>query len=245
MSEEFPLYEGPTLADTNSLEGGIEIPEYGIILGVGPSVVAAGERGLFIALESYHVDECLLPAGLPLCGYAQGTFQDSFVGDKTVGFSFSSPDTNVFFDGCLLKLGDVLNQVATDNEKENACRLLGHQVSGNHPANDLIIQPDSLFKGPRYFVPHNHSTFTARELGQYANDFAGGDFAEKSGKLMYVENASTKNILALVWRLQLKEKTLFPTWPVTTLATNVLIKNYQPMEIGCTYGWRFWGKKYS
>ncbi|CAM9344021.1 unnamed protein product, partial [Heterosigma akashiwo] len=52
-------YIGPIIGDISKLEGGIQIPEYGIILGVGPSTIAEGQRGLFISVDEEEVDICL------------------------------------------------------------------------------------------------------------------------------------------------------------------------------------------
>lgn len=79
--------------------------------------------------------------------------------------------------------------------------------------------------GPRYF-------------GMFANDMAyeGLDTTLES----YVEASVNRNILQIVWRLELQNNVLTPTWPVVVLSKDVLFTNKEPMECGMHYSWRYW-----
>ena len=58
----------------------------------------------------------------------------------------------------------------------------------------------------------------------------------------YARAAATKNVLELVWRLEVDSDAgaLAPSWPVVFLNRPVAFSNAEPMELGITYGSRYW-----
>jgi hypothetical protein len=74
-------------------------------------------------------------------------------------------------------------------------------------------------------------------MGIYANDLAyNPDITEKE----YLKTRYTKNILQLIWRLDVKDDTLYPTYPVVIVNQDLKFTNYLPMEVGLTYSFRYW-----
>jgi hypothetical protein len=56
----------------------------------------------------------------------------------------------------------------------------------------------------------------------------------------YIAN-SNKNILSLVWRVDINTEGDFePTWPVLITTRDILLTNDRPMEIGLQYSWKYW-----
>eukprot|EP01041_Mallomonas_annulata_P009675 gene9675-20118_t len=233
-TENVEGYSGPIL-DYEYMDAGCSINELGLEIMVGPSLVASGQ-GLYIRLNP-DVDSVTLPAGTPLCGYSKGTLQLSETGDKTVGYKFTDTSYGVFFRKKLIPL-IVAIQAITDEKSDATNVFLGHLLLFNETSNQLQILPDPEYTGGNYFIPYDIEEYGPGNLGQFANDLAyeGDETTAES----YVESSKLNNILEIVWRMDVHEGKLVPTWPVVCLSRDVLFTNKDPMECGVQYSWRYW-----
>jgi len=262
--EDIEPYVGPARSFAD-MEGGIAIGELALNVFTGPSLVADG-RGLFLCISDDTndgdddddsseedsaggvVEEIIIPQGTPLCGYARGYFSDKHEGDKSVGFLFaedSSDETAVFYNKELMTLGDALRLVYHQRRAEGdggstKDLLFGHLVDIDTQTGRIQLRHDREFYS-RIFIPEigDKDQFTATSLGIYANDLA---YNPDSDETQYLQNSEKNNILELVWRLALDQKTgmLVPTWPVVITRTDVRLLNTVPMEVGLQYGYNYW-----
>jgi len=87
-------------------------------------------------------------------------------------------------------------------------------------------------------VPDADFEKTLSYFGMFANDLA----YEGPTTTMenYLKNSIEKNILHIIWRMDLKNDILVPTWPVVVLHRDVNFRNKIPMEVGIHYSWRYW-----
>eukprot|EP00586_Coscinodiscus_wailesii_P018848 CAMPEP_0172514130 /NCGR_PEP_ID=MMETSP1066-20121228/257608_1 /TAXON_ID=671091 /ORGANISM="Coscinodiscus wailesii, Strain CCMP2513" /LENGTH=243 /DNA_ID=CAMNT_0013294665 /DNA_START=235 /DNA_END=963 /DNA_ORIENTATION=+ len=118
------------MENANDIIAGISLPEIGIDLAIAPSKIAPQQMGLYLSL-SPDVDSVALPALTLICGYSRtGTFHQNDVGDRTVGFSFSSSsidDTGVFYERQLMSIRDALEMAAEMKGVEfGEVELAGH-----------------------------------------------------------------------------------------------------------------------
>ena len=56
----------------------------------------------------------------------------------------------------------------------------------------------------------------------------------------YIIKSTQANILEIVWRMDINDKVLVPTWPVVVLSRDIKFNNREPMECGIHYSWRYW-----
>eukprot|EP01031_Cornospumella_fuschlensis_P030267 gene30267-36576_t len=216
------------------------LDELGVDLFVGPSVVADG-MGLFLALQS-DVEEAIIPAHTVICGYAKGVFsKEASMGDKDVGFEFSNTSVWVVYNKQILPLQEVIRQVAKERRRPDdfTSIIAGHIVESSTSDSEMTIYPnksDQSFQS--IFVPHESSEFTLASAGMYANDLA------YSPTLLCQEDydiiKQEKNVLGLIWRLENDGMHLRPSWPVVLTYRDVRLRNHQPMEMGVSYGWKWW-----
>lgn len=236
---EIPLlspYEGP-LGTLDSMETGFSLEELGLELMVGKSKVGEG-RGLFISVAE-DVEEAILPQGTVLCGYSKGTFAKEAADDKTVGFLLGDLNTVVIFNKQLLPLVEVIE--ANGPQVQNLTTIVqGHLLFKNEsePYNKIKLMPDPNHGGNYYFIPSTSEGIGITNIGMYANDLAYNSAVNNEKE--YRESSDSKNILMLVWRLELDNQMLRPTWPVVMLKQDVFLTNHEPMEIGIQYSWNYW-----
>ena len=256
---EIPTYHGPILAsyvvaaDENAindgdallplpLEGVIELSELGIDIAVGPSMMVPGQLGLYArCIDS--VDAVMLPECTLLCGYAKpGTFLETDMGDKTVGFTLQSGTTAIFFERQLMTIQDALIKAAT-SYGNGACGLAGHDISKNVEDESIILQPVADgFK--RFFCPDEDKIdpIPIQNYGQYCNDLAWNQLSPPSSADEYMERSRIHNCVQLVWRVEYDAtiQCLVPTWPVSIVSHDMRLENHHFMELGTRYGWNYW-----
>ena len=129
--------------------------------------------------------------------------------------------------------------------------ILGHylELDPNNPE-EIILLPNENYK-QRYFCPYEINingentgvegavNFGPSNFGTMCNDMA---FYPNIEEEEYKNTSNEMNVLQIVWRLELdlKKKQLIPTWPVVICLCDVILRNYQPMEVGLEYGWKYW-----
>lgn len=241
--EEAPepfLYQGP-LGNRDEMETGFEIQELGLTLMVGKSTVAPG-RGLFVALaDEAGVDRVELPEGTLFAGYSKvGAWAVSAQGDKAVAYAFEDPDTACV---CEKELKPLIEAVATAaGVTENiTAGLAGHLIFVDE-TDTLGVAPDAAWPSGRYFIPQDTpdpADITPANLGMLCNDLAFENGVCDSEEA-YLAAALEKDVLHLVWRLAEKDGVLAPTWPLVFVKRSVAFTNREPMEIGISYGFRYW-----
>jgi hypothetical protein len=257
---EIPIYDGPEFKssapddddDVDSdviddvvpavMQGVFELTELGIEIAVGPSMVVPGQWGLYCrCIDS--VDTVTLPECTLLCGYAKpGTFLDTDVGDKTVGFALYSGNTAIFFERQLMTIQDALAKAATEYGN-GSCGLAGHELSMNDDDESITLHPVS--NGfHRYYCPHDEQVepIPIQNYGQYCNDLAWNQLSPPSNADEYMERSRMHNCVQLIWRLEYDNTTqcLLPTWPVSVLSHDLRFENHRFMELGTRYGWNYW-----
>ena len=260
------IYMGPMPTDNELLNSvaSIELSGVGLKLDVAESVVSGGGLGLFLRCLA-DVESVTLDEGTAVCGYAQGEMrhEPDSDGGKSVAFALDSPEAVVWLDGSLRTVGDLLR------DGSDFDGIAGHTAVIDDTTGDVVdIMLDPSFEGPRYFVPAEPQPqpFTMGSLGQMANDLAYGTAGlvargEKSsveadvegGSCMgkgddeadygYEKSSSEANVLVLVFRLERdtdQPRVLVPTRPISTLSRPLTFVNDVPMELGCSYGNRYW-----
>jgi len=172
-AKEAPTYDGPT-CQNNALQNCIassELSGLGLVLDVADSVVAQGERGLFVrcrdGLKSVTVD-----AGTPMCSYTGGRMRaEPSESGKDVLFALFALHTLVWFEDQLRTVGDLLDDDSIDG-------FAGHVVIRDENSGALVgIKPDVMYSGPRTFVPDSIDPTlfdTTGAFAQMANDLAIG-----------------------------------------------------------------------
>ena len=257
------IHDGPVLTDLGGIVTGFTLAELGLDVVVAPSMIAPGTHGLFASL-SEGIGCATVPRMEPLCGYARrGAFRHRDVGDKTVGFALSGPETAVFYERQLMSVMDAI-QLAATTRGDGICGLAGHVLVQQEEEGRVDIHvdtEDTNFK--RYYVP----TFLNKEeeeeesgeeddelmsqdmelsvgnIGQFCNDLAWSYDDPPTTKEEYDARSVEKNAIQLVWRLEFDEQTqcLIPTWPVSVLVDDMMFQNADTyMELGTKYGWNYW-----
>eukprot|EP00960_Hanusia_phi_P037782 753111-Hanusia_phi.AAC.3 len=234
--EEIEPYVGPSEVQ-DKMKFGCFVQDLGIEIFVGPSKVCHG-MGLYVAVAaSEHVAQVTLPAGTLISGYSkEGSWSVASQGDKAVAYAFDRPDTLVVYERELMSLIDAAGSAAelSDNITE---AVAGHNIFFDEGDQDLKVEPDVNWAQGRFFVPlEDGGPAGPTNFGMFANDLA---FEQGISQEKYASNTN-KNILQLVWRMAVQEGKLAPTWPVVFLNQPVCLQNAEPMEIGLTYGWRYW-----
>ena len=234
----FRLEDGGGLGrPLEDMETGVAVASLGLLVCVGPSLVADGGRGLYLSVSD-GVEEVALPYGTPICGYSKGCFADAYVSDKSVAYAFSAAADGVLFEGKLMTLIDVVEQVSARVPGRDVTHLVRGHVLGPGP----IVTPVPGFVD-RIFVPSEaddapENPWGIGRFGMYANDIAYFDGVSED---VYMANCDEINVLQLVWRMALtSDNELAPTWPVVVTAKDIILTNREPSELGLKYGWRYW-----
>ena len=227
-------YEGP-MGDFSQMEAGCVIEDLGIEVLVGNSTVPNAGRGLFIALQD-GVEEVTLPRGTPICGYSKGIFSFEGEGDKTVAYAFQSLNNGVIYDKKIASIRAIIQSVSNSTEDLSTV-IDGHLVYFDDEAQEMCIAPTDDYLN-RYFIPFEDQEWSPASFGTQANDL--GYHKDISNFDEYIENSVKKNILQIVWRMELIEGRFKPSWPVVILNRDVRFTNAYPMEVGIHYSWNFW-----
>ena len=240
-------YVGP-VGEVEAMEAGCFVTNLGLELLIGPSKVAPG-RGLFLRVASEEgVDRVVLGEGTLISGYSKtGDWAKGWQGDKAVAFAFDSPDTGVVYDKEFMPLIEAVS-IAEGVSENITAGLVGHTIFFDDETDTLKVAPDEHWQGPRYFIPEDPPApgDSGREwiwgpanLGICANDLA---YSPGISAAEYARAAADKNVLQLVWRLHVDElaEALAPSWPVLFLQRAVAFANAEPMEVGISYGHRYW-----
>ena len=230
------MYHGPlsTFAD---MEQGFTVEESGLVVMVGPSKSGHG-KGLYVAVSNEE-DVVLMEKGVVLCGYARGTFGDHAVGDKSVQFSFNDVNTSVIFNKQLMPLKDAIQiALSTNTNIDIRTSVMGHHIVPNQDDNKWSIFPEPNSQC-EYFVPTqiDMEEINATNIGMFANDLGYDDSMDEK---KYIINSNGKNVLNLVWRMEMKDGMLRPTWPVLVMKQDVYFGNADPAEVGIEYSWKYW-----
>jgi hypothetical protein len=90
----------------------------------------------------------------------------------------------------------------------------------------------------RYFIPEESDDWKLTRFGMFANDLGYDETINTIEE--YTDKSIEKNMLQIVWRLELSEGVLRPSWPVVIVAKDVRFTNKVPMEVGIHYSWRYW-----
>ncbi len=238
-------FHGP-IGDFADIEGACTLSDIGLTLLVGKSTINREMKGLFITIND-DTDEVFIPRASVICGYAKGVLTESFMGDKTVGYRFKNKKNIIVFEKQIMPLSDCISIIS------NRTNALSTSIAGHFLDEDGNILPTMEYKR-NYFVPDNICDFSVGRLGMYANDFniddkstrdnnyytkKGNYFSRKQTKR---DNASSKNTLSLVWRMEWDDskKYLLPTWPVVITNKNMRFSNTEPIEVGLDYGRQYW-----
>ena len=233
LSNSIPIYDGPKMVDFESIEAQVIVDDLNIQILVGASTVCNG-RGLFIALDE-NVEEVTIPRGTPVCGYSKGTFISSAEGDKTVAYLFEDINVAVFFNKELIPLKKAISIVA--NKRDILIDAVkDHSLYYDDELEEIIIVPN-LENATNYFVPDVNDNWSLGRMGIYANDLA---YEPNISEDEYNRSVKEKNLLQLVWRMDVQDDVLIPTWPVVIVNKDIKIRCKEPMEIGVSYSFRYW-----
>ena len=146
----------------------------------------------------------------------------------------------VFFNKELISLKKAISNVA--NKREILIDAVkDHSLYFDNEKEEIIIIPN-IENANNYFIPfedidENDKDWSANRMGIYANDLA---YHPNITEEEYNNTIREKNILQLVWRMEVKDDTLHPSWPVVIVNKDLKITNTIPMEVGVTYSFRYW-----
>jgi len=146
----------------------------------------------------------------------------------------------VFFNKELISLKKAISNVA-DKRDILKDAVKDHELYYDDELEKIIIIPN-IENANNYFIPfedidENDKDWSANRMGIYANDLA---FYPNITEEEYNNTIREKNILQLVWRMEVKDDTLHPSWPVVIVNKDLKITNTIPMEVGVTYSFRYW-----
>jgi len=245
-----PTYAGPICEELVNCVASVETG-VGLNLEVADSQAVVGDQGLFV--RCLGAQSVTLAKGTAICGYADGEMRTApdLEDGKSVAFVLSSLGDLVWFEKQLRTVGDLLMDESID-------AIAGHKALYDEGSGNLTgVSVDEAYLGPRYFVPSSPqpTPLSVLTFGHISNDlvlsangaptFATGEEAEKR-EAMYEEASEISNVLALAFRLERDEQqpnVLVPSRPVCTLCRDIKFANEVPMELGCSYGARFWESK--
>ena len=184
-----------------------------------------------------------LAQGAILCGYAVGdvTADPRQETGKTVGFQLRNLNQHVIFEGERMTLRRALERP----DQQTGALVLALANHAVCQSNGVVtkVEPD-LSTPPRYFVPSDQQPpFDIMNIGQLANDMA-VSFSDKDDPTQYQARSKTSNVLSLEPRLERDPQepmVLQFSRPITVIARDVTFANTAPMELGCEYGFRYWG----
>ena len=146
----------------------------------------------------------------------------------------------VFFNKELISLKKAISNVA--NKRDILIDAVkDHSLYFDNENEKIIIIPN-IENANNYFIPfedidENDKDWSANRMGIYANDLA---YHPNITEEEYNNTIREKNILQLVWRMEVKDDTLHPSWPVVIVNKDLKITNTFPMEVGVTYSFRYW-----
>ena len=235
-------YVGP-IGSLDDMVAGCDVESLGLQILLGPSKVCDG-LGVYIKLND-ETESSLQPRGTLICGYSRGTMVQEAAGPFTVAFCFGSPFNGVVFEKQVMPLFDAIGKAATKVGATQLQDILeGHKVLWDAESEEVIIDP--IVDYPyRYFVPDAIETageggapvWGPTNLGMYANDMG---YSQQVTEKEYESLADKNNVLRIVWRLEMRNGKLAPSWPVVISSNDVLFENKEPMEVGLKYGWWYW-----
>jgi hypothetical protein len=253
-------YSGP-LSSHDVMDASFELEEFGLTLMVGKSTLSLPqeeanstleEKGLFISLANSTIAEAIIPRGTILCGYGKGQFRTAPQGDKSVGYTFRSTETLVVFEKNISSLSEVIQTVVKDDNSSITAQLLKDLMISHHvfPKWDTTRNLSTFHISPilnatgLVFIPDpvvSVENITIVNAGMFANDL-GFNYSQALilNSTVYDAASSDCNILQLIWRMEFKNNTLFPTWPLVVVSKDLSFENYEPMEVGIKYGWHYW-----
>ena len=110
--EAAPVYSGASPAGGALAEpvASLELPEHGLALEVGPSLLPGAGDGLFVRCTDAE-REVALEIGTAVCGYAAGAMRAApDARGKAVGFALNSLDASVWFERELISVGELLER---------------------------------------------------------------------------------------------------------------------------------------
>ena len=147
----------------------------------------------------------------------------------------NSPRLGVIYNKKLQPLFEAIGAIES-NDLTHA--LVGHRLEYDAQDDDILVIPNENYDDG-IFIPDESAGLGAGSLGIYANDLA-YDSSKTTNKVLYDE-AGHKNILQLVWRLDLVRGQLAPTWPVVITKDDITFNNKDfPLEVGIQYSWTYW-----
>jgi hypothetical protein len=244
-------FTGPVSSFEN-MEKGFDLEELGISIMIGKSEFCEG-RGLFISLINNSITETTISMGSIVCAYSKGSFCPIIEGDKGVSFMLTKLDTTVIFNKEYQSIFDILQQFHNETLQnpepskleEFSNFIAGHCLYIGEDPSKLTILPDdeSHFSDHNIFLPHpvhNIDDVTIQNIGMFANDLAYDSQNVDLNETIYESNSKKFNCLSLVWRVELQENRIVPTWPIVMFNKDVQITNHEPMEIGMEYSWGYW-----
>ena len=220
---------------------GCDVENLGLQVLLGPSRVCDG-LGLFVRIND-ETESSLQPRGTVICGYSRGTMVEEAAGPFTVAYAFLSAFNGVVFEKKVMPLFEAIGLAS---ERVGASQLQdileGHKIGWNAETRDILVTPLPEYPW-RYFVPDpldasddGAPLWGPTNLGMYANDMG---YSESVTEPEY-EALAEKNVLRIVWRLELRDGKLAPSWPVVITTCDVRFTNREPMEVGLKYGWWYW-----
>lgn len=230
-------YSGP-IRSMNDMEAGCTVEDLRLKILVGKSTVNG--RGLFISLDD-DVEEVIIPKGTPICGYSKGTFTNSASGVYTVAYIFEDINVAVFLNKELISLKKAISNVAAKRDILIDA-VKDHSLYYDDEIEEIIIVPN-LENARNYFIPftdvdENDKDWSISRMGIYANDLA---YHKDISEDEYINTRYEKNVLQLIWRLECSiDDKLVPTYPVIIVNQDLKFTNYEPMEVGLTYSYRYW-----
>lgn len=228
------LYHGPLIESMDNVNG-FELDQLGLLLTISKSTVGEG-LGLFVSLLE-DAEESVVSKGTVLCGYSRGTFTAKAEGDKAVAFSLTDLNATVIYNKEIMPLEDAVASSQRELGTTTRLQIPGHTLSMLENG-ALSILPDLQHYDWRHFIPHSTDEVTIMNVGMLANDAAYSSGVTNREEYQALSDA--KNILSLVWRLELNDRWLRPTWPVVVFNRDLIFHNQHPMEVGLHYSWQYW-----
>ena len=234
-------YSGP-IQDLEAMVAGCDVSNLGLQILVGPSMVCDG-LGLFVKLND-ETESSLQPRGTPLCGYSRGKLVDEAEGTFTVAYLFTDPKNGVIFQQRIMPLVEAVGLASSLAGSESLESIVvGHKLLWDSESEEILVTPDETYS-QRYFVPdpvaldsEGMPQWGVANLGMYANDCA---YSEDATEEQYISTTASKNVLQIVWRMEMRDGKLSPSWPVVVTLGDVHFTNKEPMEVGLQYSWKYW-----
>jgi hypothetical protein len=203
---------------------------------------------LYIGIDE-DADSITIPFGTPICGYSRGTFEEVAIGDKAVGFAIDSVYAGIMYNKKLTCLMEVISDMMDKRDEDSKVPLedmvFGHKLYFKVDAekkfddDNIGIRPIRNENGTANsnFIPFENEDIPITNMGMYANDLA---FDASTTADNYMQKSNESNVLQLVWRMEVLDGVLTPTWPVVILSKDATFSNHDPMEIGLQYSWPYW-----